>query len=399
MKPRGLIIFALTFLPFTTGLVFLKPNIAEKARTSLLPIMDKTPMPDLLSMEVQSIAQKSFKLEGYNSDWDQLFRSYQKTHDFNGNVLIANQGKIVHLGSYGFANHRKKDSLHLGSVFQLASVSKTITAAAIMLLYEDKKLEFDTPVFHIFPKWPYKNMTIRHLLNHRSGLQRYDALSNNYWDRNRFMNYEDVLQMYLDTKPGLFFDPDEKFDYSNSNYVILAAIVSDLAQQPFEEFVQERIFDRLEMKDSYFCNHLERLKKENHTVGYKFIRGRYRNAGGDHVDGVMGDKGLHATVKDLFLFDQALYGNALLKQTTLSEAFTAASLDEGYNNYGFGFRVKSHIMGLAYHFGWWRGYRSCFIRDIQAEQTIIILSNHDRPGKIINYWDIYKKLNKFSVAS
>ncbi|MDW3651770.1 MAG: serine hydrolase domain-containing protein [Bacteroidia bacterium] len=399
MNQRGLIILALALVPFSLGLILIKPNLAEHARTSLLPMMDKTPLPDLLSVEVQSIAQKSVKLEGHNEQWDQVFRKYQKTHDFNGNVLIANQGKIVHVGSYGFANHRNKDSLHLGSVFQLASVSKTITAAAVMMLYEEKLLDFDTPVKKFFPQWPYKEMTVRHLLNHRSGLQRYDALSINYWDRNKFMNYEDVLQMYVDTKPGLFFDPGSKFDYSNSNYAILAALVSDIARQPFEEFVQERIFDRLGMQDSYFANHLERLKKENHTVGYKYMRGKYRNAGGDHVDGVMGDKGLHATIRDLYLFDQALYGNALLKQTTLSEAFTPASRKEGYNNYGFGFRLKSHILGLAYHFGWWRGYRTCFIRDIQAEQTIIILSNHDHPGKIINYWEIYKKMNKLSVES
>jgi len=377
----------------------MKPGFADNARTSLLPIMDKTPLPDLLSVEVQNIAQKIAKLDGYNENWEQVFKGYQKTHNFNGNVLIAERGEIIHVGSYGFANHKKKEKLHVESVFQLASVSKTVTAAAVMLLVEDNKLHFDTPVHSIIPDWPYQDMTIRHLLNHRSGLQRYDALSNDYWDRNRFMNYEDVLEMYLATKPGLFFTPDSKFDYSNSNYVILAAIVSDITKQPFEEFVQEQIFDRLGMKNSYFCNHLERLKKENHTVGYKYIRGKYVNAGGDHVDGVMGDKGLHATLKDLYLFDQALYGNALLKQTTLSEAFTPASRTEGYNNYGFGFRLKSHILGLAYHFGWWRGYRSCFIRDIQAEQTIIILSNHDHPGKVINYWNIYKMINKFSVQS
>jgi len=399
MNQRGLIIFALVLVPFTLGLILIQPDITQHAKTSLLPIMDKTPLPDLLSVEAHNIAQKTVKLDGFDEKWDQVFRRYQKTHEFNGNVLIADQGKVVHVGSYGLASLDKKDSLHLGSVFQLASVSKTVTAAALMLLVEDKKLHFDTPVHEIIPAWPYKNMTIRHLLNHRSGLQRYDALSNDYWDRNRFMNYEDVLEMYLTTKPGLFFTPDSKFDYSNSNYVILAAIISDITQQPFEEFVQEQIFDRLGMKNSYFCNHLERLKKKNRTVGYKYVKGKYIDAGGDHVDGVMGDKGLHATIADLYRFDQALYGNELLKQTTLTQAFTPASRTEGYNNYGFGFRLKSHIMGLAYHFGWWRGYRSCFIRDIQAEQTIIILSNHDHPGKIINYWQIYKMMNKLSVES
>lgn len=399
MNQRRLIIFALTLLPFTLGLMLIQPELSQHAKTSLLPIMDKTPLPDLLSVEAHNISQKAIKLDGYDKKWDKVFKRYQKTHNFNGNVLIADQGKIVHVGSYGLANHETKDSLDLESVFQLASVSKTVTAAAVMLLVEDDKINFDTPIYTIIKNWPYKDMTIRHLLNHRSGLQRYDALSNDYWDRNRFMNYEDVLEMYLTTRPGLFFTPDSKFDYSNSNYVILAAIVSQLTKQPFEDFVQEQIFDRLGMKNSYFCNHLERLKKENHTVGYKFIKGKYRDAGGDHVDGVMGDKGLHATLKDLYLFDQALYGNALLKQTTLAKAFTPASMSEGYNNYGFGFRLKSHIMGLAYHFGWWRGYRSCFIRDIQAEQTIIILSNHDHPGKVINYWDIYKKINKLSVES
>ena len=360
--------------------------------------MDPTPLPDLLNVDAQA-PPRPIDFDTIHPGLDEIFKKYQRTHEFSGTVLVAEKGKVIHSGAYGYADTRRRRKLELGSVFQLASVSKTVTAAAVMILYEDGKLDFNDKIRKYIPKWPYKRMTIRHLLNHRSGLPRYDALSMDYWNRSRFMNYDDVLEMYLTQRPGLFFRSGTDFEYSNSNYAVLAAMVSLIAVQPFEQFVEERIFKPLGMTESYYCNHLDRLEKENHTIGYMRKKRRYVPAGGDHVDGVMGDKGLHSTVRDMYKFDQALYSNRFIRKNTLELAYTSGNPRRSKQHYGFGFRLKKHTPGLVYHFGWWRGYRTCFIRDTQAERTIIVLSNRDNPNRVINFWDVYYYLKRMDRAA
>ncbi|MEL6674538.1 MAG: serine hydrolase domain-containing protein [Bacteroidota bacterium] len=330
----------------------------------------------------------------YHPDFDSLFKKWQDNHAFNGNVLLAKGDQLVHVGSYGYAHAGKKEYLTTESVFQLASVTKMVTAIAMMQLHEAGKFAWDDPIKDHLPRWPYEKMTIRHLMNHTSGLVRYDGLGAQHWDRRYFMRYADVIDMFQDRRPGLNFRSGRKFEYCNSNYAMLAALVDFFSIQPFEDFVQENIFDPLGM-ESYYCQHRERVAKPNRTIGYVKKGRRYRVAGGDFDDGVMGDKGMHATVKDLYRLDRALAAGKLLKPESLAEAFTPGKVQRGGQLYGFGVRMKSYMPGVVYHFGWWRGYKSCFIRDLRNDATVIILSNRDHPGKQISYWHVLKLLNRW----
>lgn len=328
-----------------------------------------------------------------NGKFEEMAQRWVRNFGFSGAVLVAKGGEIVHSGAYGLANDQTGEEVTLESVFQLASVSKMFTATAIMMLYDEKRLSFDDKLSDHIPAWPYKKMTIRHLLSHQSGLQRYDGLTRNVWDARNFMSYADVLDIFIDKHPPLNFRSGRDFAYNNTNYVILSALVEYLVGMPFEQYLESRIFQPLGMNSTYFCNHTERLAKPNHTIGYKKSGWRSKPAEGDYLDGVYGDKGLHSTVIDLYKFDRALAEGRVLNPATLSMAYEPIASSGKGRSYGFGIRMKERWLGLGYHFGWWRGYRTAFIRDLQADQTIIVLSNRDNPNRVVNFWDAFYLLN------
>lgn len=356
-------------------------------RVDLVPQMDT-----LLSMaDLPSEALYSMPDPVYTTDnqWDSVFSRLQKRAGFNGTVLIAERGEVVHAGAYGYGHHRRKDTLELSSSFQLASVSKMFTAVAIMLLYEAKRLDFDKPVQEYIPEFPYDNITVRHLLNHRAGLPRYMWLAEKHWDTQKILTNEDVLCLYNDHKPNLFFKPGTRFHYCNTNYAFLALVVERISQMSFQEFADTYIFEPLKMENSFVLDLKKEQKAADEVIGYRRRRRGYLAVPKDFLDGVVGDKGVYASVKDLFLLDRAFYGDALLSHETLSVAYTGGSPELRNHNYGFGWRMQTQREGIIYHFGWWRGFRSCFIRDIYSLRTMIILSNHDHIRRNLSFWDLF----------
>jgi CubicO group peptidase (beta-lactamase class C family) len=337
------------------------------------------------------MVQESVVPEPVSAEWDKYFLELQQNTGFSGTVLIADQGAVIHTGAYGYANLPKKDTLRLDAPFQLASVSKMFTAVAIMLLQEKGVIDYDAPVATYLPGFPYDSITVRHLLNHRSGLCRYMALSDAHGDKASYLSNEDVLRLFQEHQPELWFTPGTKFNYINTNYALLALIVERQSGLPFETFLQRNIFDPLCMTRSWTAR--ERIKGEmpDEVTGYRRYRRGYREVTGDYLDGVLGDKGVYSTVTDLFRFDQALYGDQLLRAETLEAAFAPGSAELLTHNYGFGWRMKTWQEKVVYHFGWWRGFRSCFIRDMGNQKTVIVLSNRDHMSNTPGYWDIYTK--------
>lgn len=338
-----------------------------------------------------SLVPESWRIT--DPDFEKMAIRWQKVNGFTGTILVAKDGEIVHTGAYGLANDRTGEEIELNSVFQLASVTKMFTATAIMMMYDEKRLSFEDKLTDHIPTWPYKQMTIRHLLSHQSGLQRYDGLTRNVWDARNFMQYADVLDIFIEKKPALNFRPGSDFAYNNTNYVILSALVEYLVGMPFEQYMESKVFRPLGMRNTYFCNHHDRLEKPNHTIGYKQAGWRQKPAEGDYLDGVYGDKGLHSNIIDLYKFDRALAEGRVLNPSTLVMAYEPIAVSGKGRSYGFGVRMKERWLGVGYHFGWWRGYRTAFIRDLQADQTVIILSNRDNPNRLVNFWDAYYLLN------
>jgi CubicO group peptidase (beta-lactamase class C family) len=315
---------------------------------------------------------------------DSVFSTLQAKTGFNGCVLYGEKGRLVFKKAYGYDDFKTKKRLTTSSAFQLASVSKMFTAMAIMILKEEGLLDYDDSVRQYIPELPYTGLTIRNLLNHRSGLPDYMHFSDTYWDQTKPLTNEDMILVMAQYKPPRYFSPGNGFDYCNSNYALLASVVERITKKPFDQFIKENIFDPLKM-DNTFIYHLEEGQEIPEYVpvgvaGHHSARGMPRVEPNYYQNGVVGDKGVYATVEDLFKWDQALYRGSLVSESTLEEAFTEGSprFSKWRDNYGFGWRLKADRPNTVYHYGWWKGFRSYFIRDLYQEKTIIVLTNTTR---------------------
>lgn len=315
---------------------------------------------------------------------DSVFSVLQAKTGFNGCVLYGERGRLVFKKAYGYDDFKTKKRLTVTSAFQLASVSKMFTAMAIMILKEQGLLNYDDSVRKFIPELPYTGITIRNLLNHRSGLPDYMHFSDNYWDQTKPLSNEDMIRIMVVYQPPKYFSPGNGFDYCNTNYALLASVVERITKKPFDKFVKEKIFDPLGMNHS-FIYHLEEGKEIPEYVpvgvaGHHAGRSLPRVEPNHYQNGVIGDKGVYTTVEDLFKWDQALARNLLVSESTFKEALTEGSprFSKWKDNYGFGWRLKAERVNTAYHYGWWKGFRSYFIRDLDQEKTIIVLTNTTR---------------------
>lgn len=247
---------------------------------------------------------------------------------------------------------------------------------AIMMLKEQGVLTYEDSVQQYFPWFPYKGITIRHLLTHRSGLPDYTYFSEKHWpNRNLPISNQQVLQLLTEHQPQVYYQPDKRFFYSNTGYLLLAAIVEEASGIPFDSFLQKRIFEPLEMTRTYTYN--PELTAQTGLVATGYLSGR-RKRTPDYLDSVLGDKGVYSTVEDLYKWDQALYTQKLVKRATLKEAFAVTNaVDKKTEDYGFGWRIRQVESGdtVAYHGGLWHGYNTYFLRNPKDHSTIIVLSN------------------------
>ncbi len=332
---------------------------------------------------------------------DVYFRKFFKRTRFNGNVLVAKKGKVIYETCVGYSNMRTKEKLTRKSAFQLASVSKQFTAMGIMMLEEANHLSYSDTLQKFIPELPYSGITIEHLLTHRSGLPNYMYFCDAYTDRTTPVDNEDIIDIMIEYEPNAYFPPDRRFKYSNTGYALLALIIERIYGKSYEEFMEEEIFKPLEMNNSFVF----RLKNEkdfetdNMTTGYH----GWRVANHLYLDGVVGDKGIYSTTEDLLKWDYAIHHEQLVSQNSLEKAFQSVPGNYRYGRgYGFGWRIRhdSNDNKIVYHGGWWRGYNTSLVRDLDNKYTIIILGN--RYNKSVNtcFLDVLNILNKkdYSLA-
>ncbi|NJL11740.1 MAG: beta-lactamase family protein [Microscillaceae bacterium] len=178
-------------------------------------------------------------------------------NQFNGVVLVAQKGRILYQGAWGWSNIAQKDTLNLDTPFRLASVSKQFTAMAIMILKEAGKLHYDEPITKYLPELPYSQVSIRHLLHHNSGLPDYFGIGwsiQQFFPAGKLIDNADMLRYFSVRQPKLVFKPGQKASYSNTGYVFLAAIVERVSGIPFAEFLDKNIFQPLGMKNTFVYN-------------------------------------------------------------------------------------------------------------------------------------------------
>lgn len=325
---------------------------------------------------------------------DAFMQNLHKKRGFNGNVLVAKKGKIIYQNAIGWADYLHRDSLNINSVFELASVSKTMTGTAILMLAEQGKLKLDQTVNDFYPDFPYPGITIRMLLSHRSGLMNYVYFVDKLWksqhkDERKGITNDDVMKLIARYKPPAYIKPDVKFHYNNSNFMILGAIIEKVSGMPYSQFMKENIFKPCGMNHTAVYSKAEYDKIPVDVVGHDRTW-RY-SVVQNFLDGPVGDKGVYSTVQDLFLFDRCLSKGKLLGKAWQDSAYAGHNaMVRGHFNYGYGWRTfDGDGHKVVYHTGWWHGFRHIYLRDLTADVTIVLLSNLTN-GSLLQLDDLYK---------
>jgi CubicO group peptidase (beta-lactamase class C family) len=335
---------------------------------------DKKPVDDSLEFYPPTptkIDQQEFRL--YYRQFSDFFDTTLLKQGFNGGILIARNGSVIYEKYVGKIDLRKKDSLTDSTSLHIASTSKTFTSIATLRLIEEKKLSLNDTLNKFFPGFPYPGITIKMLLNHRSGLPNYlYFISNSKWDKKKYATNGDMLNIMYTDKPNKTFSPDKRFSYCNTNYVLLAMIIEKVTGKTFPDYMQQKYFGPLQMKHTYVFSLKDTLTA---TPSFTY-NGTYWEF--DCLDGTYGDKNIYTTPKDLLKWDQALYTDQLLSQPMMDSAFAPYSFEKpSVDNYGLGWRLQLLPNGkkVVYHFGKWHGFNAAFARLMDEKVTIIILGN------------------------
>ena len=311
------------------------------------------------------------------SKLDSLLKRIHKRHDFHGAVLVAKNKKIVYQNQIGTADFKKKTLLNKESVFQLASVSKQFTAAAIMLLQQRNQLKLTDTVNTYFPNFPYKDVTIKTLLNHTGGLPKYFWIAEHKWQQKKAPSNNEMMELLTTSNVQRFFKPGRNFDYSNTGYFVLASIVEKISGISFGSFLKQNIFEPLQMTHSYVYSFENDSIRENQLDGYRLHRGwRHVKIRSTVNDAIVGDKNVYTTAEDLFKWTQGLNSGNLLSKESLALMFTKGETIYGRKvPYGFGFRIDTKEKNSIYHYGKWNGFSTGLTTYLEDDLVVIVLEH------------------------
>jgi CubicO group peptidase (beta-lactamase class C family) len=305
---------------------------------------------------------------------DQLMRDYAGSQP-GASVLVLRDGVAVVRASYGRANRDQRIAVTPATNFRLASVSKQFTAACILLLMEEGKLRLDDPIAQWLPSLPpaTREVTVRQLLTHTSGLIDYEDVIPPSLTRQ--LKDADVLTL-LESQNRSYFAPGTAYRYSNSAYVLLGLIVEKVSGRSFRDFLSERIFQPLGMRNT--VAHVEgRTVIKHRAYGHSHEKGEWVRTDQSQTSATLGDGGIYSSIDDLARWDAALYDGRLLKPETWAMAFTPATpTDDPTVEYGFGWRITGETL---WHSGESIGFRNVLVRYPKRHLTVIVLTNRNDP--------------------
>lgn len=306
---------------------------------------------------------------------------------------VYRDGKIVKAEGYGIANLEWDVPVKADTIFQSGSVGKQFAATAVMMLVEEGKVGLDDPVQKYFPDAPetWKDIKIRNLLSHTSGLGEYESGPRTKPDGPFYLRldmtedelYKKIAAMPMDFKPG------EDWSYRNTNYVLLGIMIHRVTGKFYGDYLQERIFHPLGMTSTRIISDRDIIP--HRAAGYELVKGELKNQ--DWVSPTFNstaDGTLYFTVLDLEKWDAALYTEKLLKRSSLDQMWTVMKLNNGKPNkanYGFAWEINQ-INGhkVIEHGGAWQGFTCDISRYVDDKLTVVVLTNldsgHAQPGKI-----------------
>lgn len=296
-------------------------------------------------------------------------------NEFYGQFLVAKNGKILFEDYQGFAYKEKDDKNRKNKPLHIASVSKVLTAAVVLRMVDQGKIGLDDKVSKYLKDFYHEDITVRMLLNHRSGLRHYGYFIERdvKWDKSKRITNQDILDLINSGKIHLESKPGTRFAYCNTNYSLLALIIEKVSGMRYHEAMDKLLFKPLGMKNSFVFDY----EKHHDTVSQTYKASKLRLAF-DHLDLVYGDKNIYSTARDLLKFDLATYSNKFFSDKLRKEIFKGYSYEsKGERNYGLGIRLREwkEAPTLTYHNGWWHGNTSSYITQKNDTVTIIALSN------------------------
>ena len=361
----GLIIFVVLFACQNDKQTMVKTSQLPKVHPAELFYHDSLHFPLISNIFKDTIKQQV----------EDFFHRQFDSIDFSGGFLVAKNGQLIFETYNGFSNYRSKQKINANTPIHVASISKVLTATALFRLIDKNQLELDDLVSKVLRNFPYPTITFRMLLNHRSGLPNYTYFANDedLWDYSKVQTNQDVLNVLIKTKPKLLSQPGSKFNYCNTNFVIVALAIEKLTQLPFPKAMKKLVFEPLNMQHTFIFDYATQQRKvsNSYTSKYELILFNY-------LDAIYGDKNCYSTPQDLLRFDLATYNDTFVSRKLKEEAYKGYSYEkDGVKNYGLGIRIKEWPSNqqIFYHTGWWHGNTSEYIALRSDTITIVILSN------------------------
>ena len=313
--------------------------------------------------------------QSYESKIDSIVSLHYSSNDPGISILVAKEGKAIYQKALGKSNLELNTPIQLNSVFQIGSITKQFTAVSILMLAEQGKLNIEDKIGKYIPEYAEvgKDITIHHLLNHTSGIKNKTPLSEKNYTSRMDRSPKELITYFKDEP--LAFVPGEKFKYSNAGYILLGQIIETISKQSYGQFLQENIFDEIEMTSSYYGNMKNIIP--NRATGYKIKQNEFINADYMSLSLAYSAGAILSTTEDLLKWQNALLQNTLLKESSIKQAMTPTLLNSGKRipyGYGFWFSKLGNSPVIA-HTGSTKGFTSIALFLPQENMYITVLTN------------------------
>jgi CubicO group peptidase (beta-lactamase class C family) len=347
----------------------------------------------LLAVAVSGMCLRAMAQDAQSAKVDAAVEAQRKAQKIPGvSLAVCRDGKIVKAGGYGLANVELDVPVTPETIFQTGSVGKQFTSMAVMMLVEEGRIGLDDHLTKYIPESPaaWKDVTIRQLLTHTSGIADYggeeETMGKGVINFRKDYTEEELVPAFA--KMPMDFRPGEKWSYSNTGYVLLGIVIHRVTGKFYGDFLQERIFQSLGMKSTRIISEADIVP--HRSSGYRLVKGELKNQ--EWVSPTLNttaDGALYTNVLDLAKWDAALYTTRLVKQSSLDAIWTPVKLNDGKTYpYGFGWDLapKNGHRAVS-HDGAWQGFTMSISRYVEDRLTVIVMTNLDennaRPEKIV----------------
>ena len=326
----------------------------------------------LLLLPFSVMAQK----RNYSAELDRYTEAHEHLRGFSGTVLVMKQNNILLKKAYGLADREWNIPNTVDTKYSIGSITWQFTAACILQLMEQGKLQLSDKLSAFIPGFPKgDSVTIHMLLNHTSGIDSYSEIAG-FVPVTRHLGSKDSIVSYFKGRP-YNFSPGSKFLYTNSGFFLLGDIIEKVSGQPYNDYLRQHILEKLDMSNTGVDRMDTILTKR--ARGYQKKKGVYVNTDYTSLDWPFSSGLLYSTVDDLYKWDRALNGNSVISESSRQKMFTP-----GKGNYGYGIIIDS----LAKHYRTWhnggiRGFASNISRYLNDDVTIVVLSNDSYNSDLI----------------